>query len=201
MNPVNVITCKRVRRMEWGLSVNARIGVRRAVNDRTSPCSAFYVTLLTFLHLLIAAILMCAVLRGARRCWSISPACRAPSSKPAAHCCSGRQMGKTDGRTPDRISAAHSMRAVWITCDDYFWYRFGSGGDINTLHGFTFWQPSVLWRCWLGGQELSVRPVKIEWWGVGVVTCLERGADCLHMDDMVQLTPLPSPNPIISCLI
>jgi len=111
---------------------------------------------------------MCAVLRGARRCWSISPACRAPSSKPAAHCCSGRQMGKTDGRTPDRISAAHSMRAVWITCDDYFWYRFGSGGDINTLHGFTLWQPSVLWRCWLGGQELGVRPVKIEWWGVGV---------------------------------
>jgi len=31
-----------------------------------------------------------------------------------------------------------------------------------------------------------------------VVVCLERGADCLHM---VQLMPLPSPNPIISCLI
>ena len=33
---------------------------------------------------------------------------------------------------------------------------------------------------------------------VGVVMCLERGADCLHM---VQLTPLPSQNPIISCVI
>jgi len=31
-----------------------------------------------------------------------------------------------------------------------------------------------------------------------VVICLERGADCLHM---VQLMLLPSPNPIISCLI
>jgi len=34
--------------------------------------------------------------------------------------------------------------------------------------------------------------------GVGVVNCLERGADCLHT---VQLMPLPSQNPIISCFI
>ena len=32
-----------------------------------------------------------------------------------------------------------------------------------------------------------MRPVKTEWWGVGVVICLERGAD-LHM---AQLMPLP----------
>ena len=32
---------------------------------------------------------------------------------------------------------------------------------------------------------------------VGAVIYLQRGADCLHM---VQLMPLPSPNPIISCL-
>ena len=31
-----------------------------------------------------------------------------------------------------------------------------------------------------------------------MVVCLERGADCLHM---VQLMPLPSQNPITSCLI
>ena len=43
----------------------------------------------------------------------------------------------------------------------------------------------------------SIWPVEIEWWSVGVVICLERGAD-LHM---VQLMPLPSQNPIISCLI
>ena len=57
--------------------------------------------------------------------------------------------------------------------------------------------PSVLWLCWQGVRK-SIRSVKIEWWGVGVVVCLERGADCLHM---VQLMPLPSPNPIISWLI
>ena len=46
--------------------------------------------------------------------------------------------------------------------------------------------PSVLWRCWLGDRK-GIRPVKNEWWGVGVVVCLERGAD-LHM---AQLMPLP----------
>ena len=33
----------------------------------------------------------------------------------------------------------------------------------------------------------GIRPVKNEWWGAGVVFCLERGAD-LHM---AQLMPLP----------
>ena len=55
----------------------------------------------------------------------------------------------------------------------------------------------MLWHCWLGVRK-SIWPVKIEWhWGVGVVICLERGADCLHI---VQMMPLPSQNPIISCL-
>jgi len=38
--------------------------------------------------------------------------------------------------------------------------------------------PSVLWCCWLGGRK-GIWPVKTEWWGAGVVICLERGAD-LH---------------------
>jgi len=46
--------------------------------------------------------------------------------------------------------------------------------------------PSVLWRCWLGCRK-GIRPVKTEWWGAGVVICLEQGAD-LHM---AQLMPLP----------
>jgi len=28
--------------------------------------------------------------------------------------------------------------------------------------------PSVLWRCWLGGRK-GIRPVKTEWWDVGMV--------------------------------
>ena len=46
--------------------------------------------------------------------------------------------------------------------------------------------PSVLWHCWLGGRK-GIRPVKTEWWGAGMVVCLERGAD-LHT---AQLMPLP----------
>jgi len=38
----------------------------------------------------------------------------------------------------------------------------------------------------LGGRN-GIRPVKTEWWGAGVVICLERGAD-LHL---AQLMPLP----------
>ena len=46
--------------------------------------------------------------------------------------------------------------------------------------------PSVLWSCWLGGRK-GIRPVKPEWWGAGMVICLERGSD-LHT---AQLMPLP----------
>jgi len=45
---------------------------------------------------------------------------------------------------------------------------------------------SVLWRCWLGGRK-GIRPVKTEWWGAGMVICLELVAD-LHI---AQLMPLP----------
>jgi len=38
----------------------------------------------------------------------------------------------------------------------------------------------------LGGRK-GIRPVKTEWWGAGMVICLERGAD-LHI---AQLMPLP----------
>ena len=44
----------------------------------------------------------------------------------------------------------------------------------------------MLWRCWLGGRK-GIRPVKAEWWGAGVVICLQRGAD-LHV---AQQIPLP----------
>jgi len=45
---------------------------------------------------------------------------------------------------------------------------------------FEFWllwdMLSVLWRCWLCGRK-GIRPVKKQWWGAGVVICLEQGAD------------------------
>jgi len=45
----------------------------------------------------------------------------------------------------------------------------------------------------VGLQEEHVACKKVEWWGAGVVSCLQQGADALHM---VQLMPLP---PVISC--
>ena len=52
--------------------------------------------------------------------------------------------------------------------------------DVMLIKLFTWDLSSVLWHCWLGTRK-STRPIKIEWWGVGMVICLEQGADCLHM--------------------
>jgi len=35
--------------------------------------------------------------------------------------------------------------------------------------------PSVLWCCWLVGRK-GIQPVKTEWWGTGMIICLERSA-------------------------
>jgi len=40
----------------------------------------------------------------------------------------------------------------------------------------------------VGQQEEHPAHKKLEWWDVGMVICLERGANDLHM---VQLMPLP----------
>jgi len=53
------------------------------------------------------------------------------------------------------------------------------------MHWHQLDMPSVLWHCWLGGRK-GIRPVKTEWWGAGVVICLERGAD-LHMAQLMSL--------------
>jgi len=57
---------------------------------------------------------------------------------------------------------------------------------INIIKCHTKVVPSVLWHCWLGGRK-GIRSEKNEWWGAGVVVCLEWGAD-LHT---AQLMPLP----------
>ena len=65
--------------------------------------------------------------------------------------------------------------------------------SYRILHAWTAYWIGMSVRC-------CVEIMNCYWlvrWGVGVVICLERGADCLQM---VQLLPLPSQNPIISCL-
>jgi len=44
----------------------------------------------------------------------------------------------------------------------------------------------VLWHCWLSSKK-GIRSVrKLEWWGAGMVICLERDAD-LHMAQLMLL--------------
>jgi len=52
---------------------------------------------------------------------------------------------------------------------------------FNTVFGFeAHGVTSVLWCCWLSGRK-SIRPVrKLDWWGAGVVICLERSANDLQ---------------------
>ena len=48
----------------------------------------------------------------------------------------------------------------------------------------------VLYRCcWLGDRK-GIWPVKTEWWGAGMVICLERDAD-LHMAHLMPLSLAP----------
>jgi len=68
-----------------------------------------------------------------------------------------------------------------------------SHSPSDTSVGYLFvyicsYLPSVLWHCWLSMRN-SIRPVKIEWWGVGVVICLDWGAVCLHMVQSMPLHP------------
>jgi len=72
-----------------------------------------------------------------------------------------------------------------------FWFADSTESSFISFswfisHVVLYCLPSVLWRCWLGGRK-GIRPVKTEWWGVGMVVCLEQGGD-LHM---AQLMPLP----------
>jgi len=86
------------------------------------------------------------------------------------------------------------MNYVFLVCPSFWSSAFSSLLAIvflllRTFRGKGFigvCLPSVLWHCWLGGRK-GIRPVKNEWWGTGMVICLERDAD-LHM---AQLMPLP----------
>jgi len=64
---------------------------------------------------------------------------------------------------------------------------------------YSVWQtnPFSALMLLVGRQEGHPACKKNEWWGAGVVFCLERGAD-LHI---VQLMPLSFLNPVISCLV
>ena len=78
---------------------------------------------------------------------------------------------------------------MFIVCMAVVWFW----SDI-----FSLFVPPVLWHYWLDWLSImkSIRPVKIQWWGIGVVICRERGADCLQLDPLpdtsLSLAPVKS---------
>ena len=58
---------------------------------------------------------------------------------------------------------------------------------FRAYYPYCIWpMSSVHWRCWLGGKK-GIPPIKkTEWWGAGMVICLEWGAD-LHMAQRMLL--------------
>jgi len=63
--------------------------------------------------------------------------------------------------------------------------------EILNLQHFCHQMPSVLWCCWLGVRK-CIWPIKVEWWGAGMVICLVWGANDLHMGP-ADATATPSP--------
>jgi len=84
------------------------------------------------------------------------------------------------------IQASTYYTVPWFHPSPYPKWHLNRFSNFYTAHGCDH-TPSVLWRCWLGGRK-GIRPVKkTEWWGAGVVICLEWGAD-LHMARLMPLT-------------
>jgi len=83
-------------------------------------------------------------------------------------------------QTKDAIPNNHSTVGMWRIRN--LWFKPVDTGIPETKsHSsgictiLTTRVPSVLWRCWLGIQPVK----KTEWWGAGIVICLERSADCI----------------------
>jgi len=88
---------------------------------------------------------------------------------------SGCTTGKNAVSCCTRVSYTSSdilLSWFWLVSGWNIWYEF----------------PTVLWHCWLDVRK-SIWPVKIEWWGVDVVICLERGADCFCVVQLIPLCP------------
>ena len=128
--------------------------------------------------------------------------------------CKENGRGESDGWSwGDRFTARYYCK--WYSCRlcctpfcEIFLHWVGtpqenSGelgkGLLNCLTScwFVGWARAFIALTRLGIRK-SIRCVKIEWWGVGVVICLEWAADCLCI---VQLMLLPCQNPVISCII
>ena len=110
--------------------------------------------------------------------------CSSPFVRPWVH------RWKTTGLWCN-VLAMHHIQGI-TTLDQYQNYEVVRFGDRGMQLLFSLLLPSALRHCWLGARK-SIWSVKIEWWGVGMVICRERGADCLHIVQLMPLQPkIPS---------
>jgi len=89
------------------------------------------------------------------------------------------------GRQP--ASKRLSTKFFFMGCSLTWNYSQGASSNCwENICCFFVICPLLLWCCWLGGRK-GIACKKLEWWGTGMVICLERDAD-LHM---AQPMPLP----------
>ena len=105
--------------------------------------------------------------------------------RPFWHCYAHQETAANDSQLAASFINIEMPKRSVNTSACYFYChitrnRDNCGSFILVFLDTVVYVPSVLWCCRLG-VEKSVWPVKTEWWGVGVVICLERGAVCLHM--------------------
>ena len=86
---------------------------------------------------------------------------------------------------PKQTRPTSLLPQAWITSANFSAQTFRA--SLRMLNNTNYFLLSVLWRRWLDSRK-GTRPVKTDWWGTGMVICLQRSANDLHM---VQLMPLP----------
>ena len=126
---------------------------------------------------------------GIEQCCSLS-VCHMPPSSKLVHIGAFESYGYHRSHTHNHLTAlcsglpGRSVPEETVTHSHTSWssnsiYQFPPSTTIHSILIVQFMCLTVLWHCWLGARK-SIWPVKIKWWGVGVVICLERDTDCLH---------------------
>jgi len=116
--------------------------------------------------------------------WAVSKnAYGDPQQWQAVRVCCLPQFFQPQGQAQAPSAHPRPSQTLQMSAQKLYWY--------SILQLLLLLVPSVLWRCWLSGRK-GIQPVKTEWWGTGVVICLERGADGLHMVQLIH-------HPVISC--
>jgi len=116
-------------------------------------------------------------------CRAVRPVCPSPSFTSARP---NKTSSLTQLKWPPRTA---SCSAVKPSTDRIHSTELPSASqretNVTKTSSLIIRNASVLWHFWR--VRKSIQSVKIEWWGADVAICLQWGADCLHM---VQLMPL-----------